>query len=138
MIQLPSGLTGDYGLFMEEWKICSEGVLLPSEDNYNPLVVWSGEFFDNETVVLATEATGGISRMKCDYYVGISDEEGFIAVNKSPEYHAINATHLALGGLKNALLLLNTLRGLPDGRRLNMKPNDTFISNGYRFSASSK
>jgi len=123
---------------MEEWKICSEGVLLPSDGNFSPVVVWSGEFYDGETVVLATEATNGVSRMKCDYFVGLSDEEGYIASDKSPEYHAINATHLASSGLKNALLLLNSLRGLPDGRRLNLKPDDTYISHDFRFSASNK
>jgi hypothetical protein len=118
-------LCEDYRRFVDAWEIRRRGIFVPPNDRQSGVYVWSGKYICNETVVITANEYVSTVMAGADLYIGIAEEEARLRARQAgvsdSEFQAEAATHLAPGGLKSAIYLLNLIKGLPDGSFLELE-----------------
>jgi hypothetical protein len=118
-----SKLAKNYCSFLDAWEVNRKGVFVPPIGELEPVYLWTGKFSRGETVAIVADEQASREILRANLYVGIVDERDYVACTTMDEKlvcQADTAMNVASGGLRSAIKLLNVMRGMPDGTRLDL------------------
>jgi hypothetical protein len=114
-----SRLPQNHLFFLSSWGVAKEAIYYPVPEVSAGVYIWHGNFFNGETIAIVGREDMCQDTRKDPLFIGVACEQEFDPAAPFDVY--IDSALTLVQGLHGAIDLLNGLRGLPDGRKLNLR-----------------